>query len=350
MFTIAIVEDEELEREALKSILSKGLETVRVVGEARNGREALALLDGPPIDLMLVDINIPKPTGLEIIQAIRDRHLATRVIITTAYDYFNIMRSAIHLKADDYLLKPIRPETLLAAVSACLETLDSDRTGKEVAEHVGALLDRNAYRDCLALTRSHVDRIYGRKGEPPRDAVLDFTTALLDLVIKRGLRIPQRLTGQLAELEDMRLDDRTHHRVLSMIEELVNLMFEVSEERFGQSPKRIQNVLNYIERNLHTAITLEEVATFTRVTPSYLSRLFKKSMDETFISYLTRRRMEWARKKLVESDQSVTEIALDLGYQDVNYFCKSFKKETGVSPTVYRRDNKTASTAVASIS
>ena len=117
MFDIAIVEDEELERRALRKILEANLDGARIVGEARNGTEAVELIETRHIDLMLVDIRIPRPNGIEIIQMVRERGLATKVIILTAYDHFDIMQSAIHLKADNFLLKPVRTSELLNAVN-----------------------------------------------------------------------------------------------------------------------------------------------------------------------------------------------------------------------------------------
>ena len=61
MYDVAIVEDEELERRALRTILSNKIDGINIVGEARNGVEAMELINNNAIDLILVDINIPKP-------------------------------------------------------------------------------------------------------------------------------------------------------------------------------------------------------------------------------------------------------------------------------------------------
>ncbi len=337
MYNLAIIEDEELERRAIRTILTRSRQSIHIVGEARNGSEALKLLDATPIDLMLVDINIPKPNGLEIIQLVRERHLATKVVITTAYDYFEIMQSAINLKADNFLLKPIRPEALLEAVDGCLAELGSFRTNSEIAGQVWMLLEQNSYRECLALVRRHVEWIYARKGEPPRKAVLEFAHAMVDLAAERKLSIPAQLQKQIDALPTQRLDDRSRLAVQDVFCQITDVLFDVTEERFGNSPERMQKVLNYIERNLNKGVTLDDVADVANVSACYLSRLFKKSMNITFISYITARRMERAKELLQASDLPVTNISLDLSYNDVNYFCKSFKKEVGVSPTEYRR-------------
>jgi YesN/AraC family two-component response regulator len=77
MFNMAIVEDEELERRALRSIIERNADDIRIVGEAKNGSEAVRLLESERIDVMLLDIKIPRPNGLELLQMVRERHLAT---------------------------------------------------------------------------------------------------------------------------------------------------------------------------------------------------------------------------------------------------------------------------------
>ncbi|MBL3564087.1 response regulator [Rhodovulum sulfidophilum] len=358
MFDIAIIEDEELERRALRSILEKNLDSCRIVGEARNGTEAMALIDSQHIDLMLVDIKIPRPTGLEVIQSVRDRGLATKVMILTAYDYFELMQSAIHLKADNFLLKPIRTADLLKAVRECLPehepvaaraadawtvtapapAPDSIRAPEPpVADRIAELVDQSAYRECLALVRRHLETIYAQREAAPRRAVMEFMRIMLQMVERRGLALPATLARHVEALETQRLDLHSHFQVQEILCQITDVLFEANESGGAHASDRIQDVLNYIERNLHKGVTLEDAADFAQISPCYLSRLFRKEMDVTFISYLKAQRIERAKQLLQDSDLPITNVSLDLSFQDANYFGKAFKKEVGLSPSEYRR-------------
>ncbi len=355
MFNIAIVEDEELERRALRSILESNVEGIRIVGEAKNGSEAVRLLDEERIELMLLDIKIPRPNGLEILQMIRERHKATKVLILTAYDYFEIMQKAIELKADGFLLKPVRTEALLKAVEDCradsvvapsrdagerLVSEADDPADGDIRNHLAALVKQGAYRDCLKLVRQRLEAIYAHRDIAPRHEVLDLAEVLTDLATELGCELEPALSRQIDALESQRLDARSLYKVQELFCQMTDALFDNDEERGVPASERIETVLQFIERNLCKGVTLEDAADFAHVSPCYLSRLFRKEMNMTFISYIKEQRIERAKQLLQNSDQPITNVSLDLSYADANYFCKAFKKEVGISPSEYRQKFK----------
>ncbi|MDR3438603.1 response regulator [Telmatospirillum sp.] len=321
----------------MRTILTAQIEGIRIVGEARTGAEALQLIDHCDIDLMLVDINIPKLNGLEVIRYLRRSHPDTKVIITTAYDDFEMTRTAIHLKADEYLLKPIRTEILVATVQSCIQQLGAGRRSRQVVHRIDDLLEQDAYREAIALVRQHTEWIYTQRECPPRELIVDFAAALTKLAQEKGLHIPDRLAEQVAQLPTAKLDDRDRQQVLSTVMGLADLLFDGASERFGYSSDTVQKVLNYIERNLSKGVTLEEVAEYANISSCYLSRLFKKTLNINFVTYLTNRRIALAKEMLTGTELPITNIALGLSYNGINYFCKSFKKEVGLSPSEYRQ-------------
>ena len=109
--TALIVDDERLARLELRRMLSAHPE-VEVVGEARNGEEALDLVPKLAPDLVFLDIQMPGMTGFDLLERLED---VPQIIFTTAYDAYAIQ--AFEVNALDYLLKPIAPARLATALA-----------------------------------------------------------------------------------------------------------------------------------------------------------------------------------------------------------------------------------------
>jgi len=112
-------------------------------------------------------------------------------------------------------------------------------------------------------------------------------------------------------------------------------------EQHNDHSADIDQALRYIDLNYHQPITLEEIACKINLTPTYLSRKFKNVTGATFKEYLTRIRIRQAAQRLLTTDDSITEIAIDCGFSSSNYFKDSFKKEIGVSPRTFRKNDRT---------
>jgi two-component system LytT family response regulator/two-component system response regulator LytT len=108
-----IVDDEYPAREELRYLLAK-MEDVEVVGEATNGKEALALMTALKYDVVFLDINMPQLDGMEVGEKIRTLEHPPAIVYITAYDQYAIQ--AFRVNATDYLLKPVEEEKLIHAV------------------------------------------------------------------------------------------------------------------------------------------------------------------------------------------------------------------------------------------
>jgi two-component system LytT family response regulator len=106
-----IVDDERLARVELRRLLRAHPE-IDVVGEARTGNEAIALLRATTADVLFLDIQMPGMTGFDLLEEIED---VPQVIFTTAFDHYAIR--AFEVNALDYLTKPIAPARLAAALA-----------------------------------------------------------------------------------------------------------------------------------------------------------------------------------------------------------------------------------------
>lgn len=116
-----------------------------------------------------------------------------------------------------------------------------------------------------------------------------------------------------------------------------SLMEEIDGTINSQYTKHIRLVMEYIRMNYSKPISLEEVADEVGLSSVYLSTIFKKEVDQNFSDYLKEYRLNIAKKMLVDSNLSISEIANNLSFEDARYFSKVFKKSIGIKPTEYRK-------------
>lgn len=115
MYKVLLVDDESLLLDSLEIILS--LNGMEIVGKAKDGREALEILEKTSCDIALVDINMRGMGGIELIGHMKERFQEVKILIlTTFYDDENIT-NAITGGADGYLLKDSGKDTILGAVN-----------------------------------------------------------------------------------------------------------------------------------------------------------------------------------------------------------------------------------------
>lgn len=123
MYKLMIVEDEPLERLALRKIILKLFFNITIVEDAKNGTEAVEKAKMLRPDIILMDIRMPETTGLEAQERIIKVLPNVRTIILTAYSEFDYAQKAIKYGVIDYLLKPVRPDDLKKSIDYAIESL-----------------------------------------------------------------------------------------------------------------------------------------------------------------------------------------------------------------------------------
>lgn len=101
--------------------------------------------------------------------------------------------------------------------------------------------------------------------------------------------------------------------------------------------KNIENALHFIEKNLNKPLTLSEVSIECGISKWHLDRTFEALTGMTFKTHHNRRRVEIAKQLLKYSRMGVTEIGIEVGFNDIPYFNKVFRKFEGISPSAYQK-------------
>ena len=122
------------------------------------------------------------------------------------------------------------------------------------------------------------------------------------------------------------------HRNMSM--DYTKRMAELRKSKVYS--KQIVLCINYIYSHLHKKISVEELSKHTGLSPSYLSRLFRKETGESITEYIIKRKINAAKNMLKYSGYSLSEISATLAFSCQSYFTKIFKELEGVTPKKYR--------------
>ena len=169
------------------------------------------------------------------------------------------------------------------------------------------------------------------------DTKSNFLTSLVCIllveVINSGLSMEDVFRKDFSPYEEMRQItdwDRKKDKVLSYCK----IRIQHEKRRSSQRTKQVSDsAKRYIEENYQNPdMTITDISKALLLNQTYLRKMFKNEMNMTLTEYITKYRMHKAKKMILETDYKLSRIATEVGYSDVSYFSKCFKKYYGVSP------------------
>lgn len=350
MYSILIAEDEELERKGLRFTLEQD-RRFNIIGEAATGREAVEMAEKYKPDIVLMDIKMPGIDGLQAGKIIREKLPEAELIILTAYGKFSYSRQAIRIRAADYLLKPVRPQELLDSLEKIINRLKNKRETEETLappsfipyKEEEELIEeiKLANLNNIKPVVEKISKVTNTRINKPTEEILKSLAYELIILTSRAAIAGGADPEQVAELKKKTVlnlkNSKISGRFLEWVEDMVRGFVTLITENWGSSSNSLIDMAkNYINQNYQKSITLEQVASFTHLNPSYFSRYFKEKTNMNFVEYLTRLRLEKSKELLLSSKLTIDKIALKTGFRSNSYFTSVFKKYEGITPTEFR--------------
>lgn len=155
MIKLLIVEDEPLERVALRKIIGREFHNIEILEDAKNGTEAIEMAKTQQPNVILMDIRMPESTGIEAQKKIIQFLPNVKCIIITAYNDFIYAQEAIKYGVIDYLLKPAKPQEIKNAIEKAL-SLNS----KLDRNHTTNIFENNSTQQILMEVISYIKQNY----------------------------------------------------------------------------------------------------------------------------------------------------------------------------------------------
>lgn len=509
METVLIVDDEENIREGIKLIIDWAELGFEIVGDASNGEEALSAAEKLNPSLMIIDMQMPKVHGIDVIKQLRSRGYQGYFIILSGYSDFEYAREAIINRVTNYITKPVDEDELLETVKKIKADIEKNRNegtrlveikdkarsvivsdllsgipvmeenlaamdllypryqviihetynaGKEdvryrLSDLIPAFLDERCYElttvernECILLKgRTAISKfedfiMHYKKSPIESDSPLDN----IFIAIGNECELPSEISASYErakclakrrffcdEGEHFIREDKNDHQSISdkndqvqkgLFEKVMNavasgnrnmmvnaldeiyeyvkehvkestdaslfmteIMLSIKEKMTRQYPvlsqvfdsnagiiefiesrfylyeiiqyisdsldtamnmiycrqdgeSVIDDIISYIDRFYAQPLTLEELAVQFGYNSGYLGRLFAKTMGCGFTFYLNECRIQKAKELLSEGKYKVYEVSRLVGYSDVDYFGRKFRKHAGLTPAEFKKN------------
>jgi len=127
MYKLLIADDEQIERDALKAIINKCIDSIIDIQEAVNGREAIVKAGTFHPDIVFLDIKMPGINGIEAARTIRSLSPTVSIVFLTAFSQFEYAQEAIQIGVDDFIIKPSSETKTLEVLLKILKKIDINR-------------------------------------------------------------------------------------------------------------------------------------------------------------------------------------------------------------------------------
>lgn len=353
-----IADDERIIRESIRDYIDWDELGVQVVGIGKNGQDVLDYLSDNDIDILITDISMPEMDGMELLQRVSDLDSGTRIIFISAYSSFEYAHRALRNRiVDDYILKPIDPDSLVAAVKKSIQELERLSSIISFRELRPNELEWYSKAYFVSLKHEITDLVKQGNEQQAVDKLMhaaDYVRQLnlsLNFFKRLSMDIFNSLNDNLLSVKhangNMLAASDSLYRIISadQLEKLLVFMKSMIHEACTQLEQGHTQQMSYLicsaieilgEKYLDSSFNLQALSNILSITPNYLSSKFKEETGIGFTKMLNQLRIANAKQLLAKGNYKIYEVANLSGIEDVRYFARLFREYTGQTPKEYR--------------
>ncbi|PKG22778.1 response regulator transcription factor [Niallia nealsonii] len=352
---IIIVDDEKWTRETIKHFGEWNRLGINVIEEAANGEEGLKLIEKINPEIVITDMKMPGVDGMALLRIVAEKFPQIKLIIASGYNDFHYMRQAILSKANEYLLKPINREELNLALAKCTKEIEDSKKSslnpfpflnrdisafiikykKTLASYLSEL-NANGFKQAIESFFDEFGKMEGINSDAFIKMDHEFIRLLEKEILKNDctvLEVLEKKASLLTESASSLKALMNKHQELG--NEYIATMIDLKSRK---NRLNLEEIKEYIDRNYaEPHISLEVLANKFYVSKEYLSKAFKNKYCCNITEYIVRMRMEEAKRLLEENKLQIKSIARMVGYEDISYFYRVFKKYFKISPGEMRK-------------
>ena len=166
---------------------------------------------------------------------------------------------------------------------------------------------------------------------------LEIVFVIARAAVEAGANLEEILGFQYQCVQNLSKDDSEESLYYFLIKAFDQLFACIYQNRNIQHTAVFTKAKQYIWKNYNQQLSLKKLADDAGISSYYLSHLFRKEMGTSYLEYLTSVRISIAKSLLKQTNMSVMDVCLEVGYQDPSHFAKIFSKKVGMQPAEYRK-------------
>lgn len=354
MHAIMIADDERIERNYIRSIISKYPSQYFMIGEASNGEQAIRMAFDKKPDVVIMDISMPLIDGLQASKTIKSKYENTIIILNSAYSEFEFAQKAISYDLDAYLLKPASEKEIIETIESSLHKSkyygrsglkQKSKDASHIRDYPYAMVDRIVdsivTKDTELLDHNIGDFIgYLKAMAADADEYRLFMINTIFTVmraIKKVFTDDDSCVFKCEEYLDMVSRAQYWNEIFSCTEEFLELVAALLRKNYPYSVNFTDLLKNYIDENFCKELTLEKLSEVFHFSPAYLSRSFHQDKGCTINDYIRDKRIKHAIYLLENSTIAIKDISARSGFSSISHFNRVFKSVTGKTPSEFKR-------------
>lgn len=365
MYRILVADDEADERALIRFLLRDFNADIELY-EAKNGKEALNIIQQKEIDILISDIQMGFMTGIELAIEVRKICPDLEILFFSGYDDFEYVKNALSLHAANYILKPVDPDELKRSLSEMLER----RSGKQLQ-----FMQSRQYIEKQFFSDAHTEASVGSE-RAPEEYTAEDSLMLKDIELAISTKNPELLQDRVHALLAKYTSPKPHTHIYvryictSLLQQLMSQLpcqkgeFEQTAEKIfmlrrfsdiemlilpyldrvidqinqesGASSYVVYLVKQYIDQHYQEDLHLNQLADQVFLSPNYLSNVFTKYTGCSLNKYIKQVRLSKACELLRHTNMKIADVGKEVGYQNTSYFIKKFQEIYNKTPERYR--------------
>lgn len=378
MYKVLFAEDELLVRLGLQNSIPWSKYEMEVAALADNGMEAYRLFEEIHPDILITDLRMEGMDGLELVKRVREIDKECAIVVISCLNDFETLRKLIPYNINAYVLKAsISIDEVCNVLEQTKEYLISiGRTAKKVIpdlEKPEDIISKYLLGDTVISLEDNFEifehLLLFSLEEENKDKINKLAMEFIYELVNR--QIPGEMLVPLKDKEfcvfyrstEKKMDERIK-RINNSIGDFLGVRFKIthSSRRKAENLKDwfdrayvqqyeinidensgkalIQKSIEYMQEHFRESLTLTDISRTIGLSVSYFSYLFKQETGKNYIEYLNEIRLLATMKDLMNTDEKVVVVAQKNGFQNLEYFSRYFKKQTGESPARWRKLNR----------